>query len=215
MICALCLGLAVAVALAVNLAALPIQFAIQLSAFTGSELAVVRLPIDFFLWAYGTVYEARRVTLGPDANETDTIVLAYVDGNALTLRPSRSWSARAAFFGMPRMYSQIATESAVEAAVFHTLAAAKRWLGQRSKVSNRSTAFATRPVPSTLRSQLIWRRFPDFGVESVARGVREEGPTQHECCSVHRHPGGCDLRDRCRTAMVAAERMAPSSSPRR
>ena len=85
-------------------------------------------------WSYGTVHDARHVTWVPNANETDRIV-AYVDDNALTLGPRGPVAfvvAPAAFLGMPRVYSQIATESAVEAAVFDKVSHANRWLDQRS-----------------------------------------------------------------------------------
>jgi len=85
-------------------------------------------------WSYGTVHDARHVTWVPNANETDTIV-AFVDDNAITLGPRGPVAfvvAPAGFFGMPRMYSQIAMESAVEAAVFYKVSDANRWLDQRS-----------------------------------------------------------------------------------
>ena len=97
-------------------------------------LALLGRQIADGAWAYGTLHDARRVTWVPTLDDIRTIV-AYVDTNARTLGPRGPVAfvaAPAAFFGMARMYSQIAGGSALQAEVFQDVTAAARWLDREA-----------------------------------------------------------------------------------
>ncbi len=84
-------------------------------------------------WSYGMVHDARRVSWLPTEADVASVV-AFVDLKARRLGPRGPVAfvafvaASAALFGMPRMYSQIATGSALRGEVFPDLVSAERWL---------------------------------------------------------------------------------------
>ena len=97
-------------------------------------LALLDRQIAEGAWSFGTFHDARLVTWLPTPDDVRVIV-AYVDNNSRTLGPRGSVAFVAGggtLAGMAKMYSQIASGSALHAEVFGDVDLATRWLDEQA-----------------------------------------------------------------------------------